>query len=135
MANELISQKIKLPVSPENKAKLLESIEDEFKRIGICDVDDDEIKVTKIKSMLSFFDASASVTLKEKGENYTVDAALDYKPSVCFWINVIISVVLTLATCFALIPLPIIDAILFFVGKKKLVESVNNAMNNVAREF
>ena len=123
MANELISQKIKLPVSPENKAKLLECIEDEFNKIGCCVVDDGEIKVTNIKSMLNFFEASASITLKEKGENYVVDVALAYKPTLVFWLCV-------LTCCLMLSTL-----VLAFVGKNKLIESVNNAMKNVEQEF
>ena len=124
MANELISQKIKLPVSPENKAKLLECIEDEFNKIGCCVVDDDEIKVTKIKSMLNLIEASAAVTLKEKEGNYAVYVALVYKPTIIFWLGTI------LLCC-----LWIIVLVLFCVGKNKLIESVNNAMKNVEQEF
>lgn len=132
--NQEFSAKIKLPVSPENKTRIIQCIEDGFNKIGTCEVDGDEVKVSKINTLLNDFNASCTVKLKEQDDGYTVNASLAYAPSVNFWIGVGISAALVLLGGVGLILFGI-DAALFFFGRKKLLGDVGGAFKKVEQEF
>lgn len=134
MGMQSFSTKIKVPVTPENKTKILECLEESFSKIATCEIDDDELKVAKVKSFMNLFKAEGTVKLKEKNDSYTVNVSLDCAPSVNFWIQVGISAALVLFAGIGILLFGV-DIFLFFFGKSKLVKSVNYALKEAADEF
>ena len=134
MALQEFTTKIKIPVTPENKSKVTECLEEQFGKISVCEQDDNTLKVSKIKTFWNMFTADATIGVKEKEDCFVINTSLNYKPSLNFWIQVAISAALIVAGGVGVLILAV-DGFFFFFGKKKLIESFNETLKKVEEEF
>ena len=134
MATKAFTTKIKIPVSQENTTKILDCLEEQFGTISTCEIDDDELKISNIKNLMNLHKADGTVKLKAKDDGYTQTMTINSSPATAFWVQIAISVLLIFVIGIGIILLPV-DIILFFVGKNKLLQSVDQTLKQLKNEF
>jgi|GEM_PF-3469289 len=124
--------KIKCEVTPENTAKIMECLEEQFGRIAAnVNVDDTTLTLSTIKGGLdAMHNTNAVVVLKEAkdGKSYTINVSAKYNMSVAFWISLAISILCMLI-------LVIADAAIVFYNKKQIETAIDNSLKAVVDEI
>lgn len=124
--------KIKCEVTPENTAKIMECLEEQFGRIAAnVNVDDTTLTLSTIKGGLdAMHNTSAVIVLKEAkdGKSYTINVFAKYNMSVVFWISLAISFLVCLI-------LVIADAAIVFYNKKQIETAIDNSLKAIVDEI
>lgn len=97
----IASEKIKCTISEEMRTKLLDSLEEEFKKVSQkCQIvegrDGDAVKAEMISATFGSINRVdvSTITVDEarKKDGYTINVETDYKPSPIFWVLLAVTV-------------------------------------------
>ena len=124
------SEKIKCAVSEETQQKILESLEEEFKKVSQkCDIvegrNGDAVKAEMISATFGSINRTdvSTITVDEtrKKDGYTINVETEYKPSPIFW-------VITLCCCWP------VSIGMYFYNKTIVQKSIADVLKRVKDE-
>lgn len=138
-----VSEQVKAEVNEANTKKLLEEMEDRFKRIATGVDVDEKAKEINLSGMNNFIaEASAVLNLEEKDGKYAIEGDITVKPSIFFWIAIAAGIILLfvptyeymlmLCVCIALIGGSIG---FFFYNLKQITNNVKEKFNEAVKKI
>ena len=133
------SMKIPMTVSEESTKKILDTIEEQFAAIGTCEMNDDQLTISKLKAGLAnFYDSKSTVSLKgnKDGQSYNISVNGSAKPSIAYWISCAISVVCILFVSMLIGGIFLIaDGVIIFYNKKQIENKLDTTLNKIKSEL
>ena len=132
----MASEKIKCSISDEMGKKLIDSLEEEFKKISQrCEIvegrNGDAVKVEMVSATIGSINrvdvSMVTVDESRKKDGYTINAETEYKPSVIFFVLLAV----TILFCF---PTAAIPVGMFFYNKSIVQKSIADVLKRVKDE-
>lgn len=128
-------QNVKTAVKDETRAALLNTLEEEFKKISLSVIPlNGNLQATSINasfgSILRQDVTMLSVTENNNKDGYIINCDTDFKPSTAFWIFCVIDLLLAVTVIGLFIGLGITLG-LYFYNKSLVEKAVKSALDNV----